>query len=237
MRHSFSTAGLVSSLAIAGLIAAACGGTGAPASPGSSVVVVVPSVAVPSVAIPSVSIPPVPSGLPTSLPSGLPSVAIPSFNADPELEARLPNDVAGVTLRKASFKGGDVPAEATELRALLTTLGRSIEDVGLANASSPQDAPKQVSITAVRIAGADAARFKEEFVKTAVAEDEFGADVAETTIGGKSVTTVTEKPDPNEPSPDPEDVDIEYAYFTGDTAFIVETDDPAVREEAFSKLP
>lgn len=211
-------------LSSAALMAGACGGT-APASGGA--------VSAGATAAP-VTAPPVAASV---APGGvLPSFAIPSFVGDAELAALIPTEIAGTPIETTSISGpefaafaGDDPEGQAELNAFLSGLNRSINDVSVAGASaSIGDDSTSLSISAIRVRGADTgallagiSQFEQSELDTPVTE--------QTTIGGKPVTVVSDGSDPESSR--------SYLYGRGDVVFQVETDDQAVLEETFSKLP
>ena len=189
----------------------------------------------PAAASPTATASPSPS--PTQSPSPAagatsPGIALPSFNADPQLAAQLPSEVRGTQLQKVSFAGAQFltgnDENSREFRDTLTRLGKSPADVTVAAAADPASALK-VQIVAFKVAGADANRVLQELLASARRESTAGVDVAQTTIGGKSVTTMLDK--------DETDEGLAYLYPKGDTVFFVQSPDRALAEEAVSKLP
>jgi hypothetical protein len=211
--------------------------------------IAIPSIAIPSVAIPSVSIPSIalPSGLPTAIPSfaipslaipsgsfDIPSFEIPSFSfpsEDKDLEARLPNQINGVTLIKYSFKGGDFiesgGASSKDLIDLLTALGKTPNDMSVAFAGDPNGA-LNVQIGAFKVAGADSNALLAAFV-TATKQQSPNDVVTQGNVGGKNVTQITDPADTESGSV--------YIYSNGDVLFYVASPDATLAGTALQALP
>ena len=197
--------------ALPALLLAACA-AGAPASPSAS---------------PAAATTP-PAATSPSSPAGSPG-AIPSFNADPALEAQLPNQIDGKTLQKLSFRGdtfAQVGGEDNELTALLQRLGTSAQNLSLAVAVDPTGGVS-AQLFAIRLAGTDANRVIQELINAAKSNNA-NVGVQQSTVGGKSVTTVT----------DPTDEDgVVYVYARGDVVFGTQTTDPATADKILRALP
>ena len=156
-RHLFAPLAASAALAV---FVAACGGsaTAAPSAAGPSAAVsVAPSVA-PSAATapspsPEVSAAPAESTAPVAS-DALPSFAIPSFNADKDLEAVLPSTFDGATLQKFSFKGAEFLDQdpTSDFNKAVTALGLNATNVSVAVAA---DAAGKLDIqfVAIRFAG------------------------------------------------------------------------------------
>jgi hypothetical protein len=215
----------------------------------------VPSVVVPSIALPSASAPPVsqPSGsvppvppasvalpsdsfaLPSdsfALPSG--SFALPSFSfpsEDKELENRLPNTINGVTLTKYSFKGstflGSGASNSKDLIDLLTSLGKTPDDMSVAFAADPTG-DLDLQVGAFKVAGADSNALLAAFVaasKSTTPTDQ----VTQTNVGGKNVTQIVDPADTT--------TGAIYVYANGDVLYYVLSPDPALAGAAIQALP
>ena len=153
--------------AVAGAALAACG-------PGAT------STAQPTTAATTVAaatIPPLPS-----LGPGF-SFVIPSFEPDLELEALLPDAIAGQPLRKSSMLGprmiGSGPS-GDDLRAVLEQFDKTPDDLSVAFGSAAN-----VSISAYRIKGLDAGKSYLAFL--ALVDLEAVPAVTDVTISGKAV--------------------------------------------------
>jgi hypothetical protein len=163
------------------------------------------------------------------------SVAVPTFHGDVELESVIPKDVGGMTLEVQSvtaeqfFTEGTAPEDIEEFNAFLGRLGRAITDVSIAfGSATSEDFEDNISITAIRVAGADTATLLREIL--AFSEADATDEVTGTaTVGGKSVTTFG--------TPDAEAQDLDYFYGVGDVVFQVSGSSMALIEEAVSKLP
>lgn len=197
----------------AAFAAAACGSSSSP-SPSPS-------------PIPTATVAPSPSGSAANpFGSGLPSIAIPSLNGAPDLAATLPDQLGGETLQKISFGGSDMSAAgdaAQPFAAVLGQLGKSPSDVSLAVAFS---ATSGASVGAFRINGLDAGTFLNlyEQQSTNTTPD---ITFSQVSLGGKQVVKASSASDGS----------TQYIYVTGDTLYFVQSDDPTILQEAFSKLP
>jgi hypothetical protein len=245
-----------SALAAAGIIVTACS-SGA-ASPAVSLPplgsLTVPSIAIPSIAIPSVALP---SNLPSiaipsvALPSNLPSIAIPSIalpsgsfdipsfdipsfsfpSEDKDLEARLPNEINGVTLVKYSFKGATFLESGADnqqdLVDFLSALGKSPNDLSVAFAGDA-NGDLDLQLGAFRVAGADSNALLSAFV--AATQKESPQDtVTQGNVGGKNVTQIVD--------PDDTESGTIYIYANGDTLFYVSSPDASLAAAGLTALP
>jgi hypothetical protein len=170
---------------------------------------------------------------PGTLAPGAP--VVPTFHGDVQLESVIPKDVGGITLEVQSvtaaqfFTEGTAPEDIEEFNAFLGRLGRAITDVSIAFGSgNSEDFEDNISITAIRVAGADTATLLREILafSQADATDEVTGTA---TVGGKNVTTFG--------PPDAEPQDLDYFYGVGDVVFQVSGSSTALIDEAVSKLP
>jgi hypothetical protein len=209
----------------AALALAACsGGPAAPAS-GLPTVPPVPSVEVPSVELPSIEIPSI--GLPTTPPD---------VNPDAALEDLYPDDIAGNALDPVSGSGEGVydvfsNTDTAEFDQFLTDLGASIDQVSAALSFNIWPGPTEgdftgLTIGAIRVQGVAGTDTLVAFTEL-VRNDVENAEIGTTTMGGKSVTSVSNPDDPEQNL---------YLYSTGDVVFMV-GGTPAHVEETFTKLP
>jgi hypothetical protein len=158
------------------------------------------------------------------------SLAFPSFNADPSLEAQLPNQINGKTIQKISFRGQDFlqagGATDPELAQLFQRLGTSAENLSVAigfDASGSMDA----GVLAIRVAGTDANRVIQELGNAAKSQNAATA-ITQQTIAGKNVTTIAEPDDPS---------GALHLYARGDVVFGVTGSDAATAQQLLSQLP
>lgn len=158
------------------------------------------------------------------------SLGIPQFNADPALEAQIPNQINGVTLQKLSFRGQDfVTAGAAtdpELAQLFQRLGTSPQNLSIAIGFDASGS-MQTGVLAIRVAGSDANRVIQE-LGNAARQQNAAASVSQRTVGAKSVTTITE--------PDDSSGAI-HLYARGDTVFGVTGGDAAATDQILGQLP
>jgi len=154
-----------------------------------------------------------------ALPTGL---VIPSFNADVDLEAQLPNDFCGQKTNKASFSGSEFLASDATFAALVQELGRSPADVSVASASVTGPDCVGINLFALRIKGADTSKFEQLFLAVQAKD---GTPTTKTNVSGKDVWTYTDASGTN------------YLYFKGDIAFGVTADTPADAAKGITVMP
>ncbi len=248
----------VSALATAMLIAA-CGGSATPtpvptlsptvaAATPAPVITAAPETPAPATTAPSApaeTIPPATGGLPTlpveSLPP-IPSYSLPpipsfSFTPDTALEAMFPKTIQGQPVKVQSLHASDIadslgqnPEQKALTEAFLASLGKTINDVTIAIGQvSLESGPE--TITATRVAGADASALLQGAIQLTVQEQTNSSDYATATVnvGGKNVTTMTNTKDST--------ANVEYFYSYGDTVFEVSTSDPAIAATLLGSLP
>jgi hypothetical protein len=153
------------------------------------------------------------------LPSGL---VIPSFNADVDLEAKLPSDFCGQKTTKASFSGSEFLASDATFSALVQELGRSPADVSVAGASVPGPDCVGINLFALRIKGADTSKFEQLFLAVQAKNSK---PTTKTNVGGKDVWTYTD------------DSGVNYLYFKDDIAFGVTADTAADAAKGVAVMP
>jgi len=174
---------------------------------------------------------PSPTPTPVPTPSAAASGALPSFNLPSnakELEALLPDTLGGAKLTKASMKGSDFVNSSSsnpELKAWLDSLGKSLDDVSAAFGFVASGTSGSF-IFAFRVQGVDHSKLMDEFIKTS---NTSGTAMTFTSanVGGKNVQKATDTS---------QNATI-YLYGTADLLFLVETNDPAIAQEAISHLP
>jgi len=174
---------------------------------------------------------PTPTAVPTPSPGTSASGALPSFNLPSnakELEALLPDTLGGAKVTKASMKGSDFVNSSSsnaELKAWLDSVGKSLNDVSAAFGFVASGTSGS-AVFAFRVQGVDNSKLIDEFKKTS---DTSGTAMTWTSanVGGKNVQQATDTS---------QNVKI-YLYGSADLMFIVETNDPAIAQEALSHLP
>ena len=168
-----------------------------------------------------------PSAAPTD-DGALPSVDLPSFNADKELEERLPDEIGGATLTKFSFAGEDMLSggDNPEFEAMLEELGASSSDFSVAIAAG-QVGTDTVSIGALRVGGIQGDQALDAFIAAGQAGGE-DVDIGEATVGGRSVVTLLD----NESS----QLGLTYLYASGDVIFFVQSPNEALAAEVIGSL-
>lgn len=200
------------------LLVVGCGGGGSSAtSPSASPVA-------------SVSVGPVDTPAPTAsdlLPSGAPSgLALP--HDDPDLEARLPDEVDGTQLLKLSVgpvsSAGNVGAEP--VRALAREIGDGSGNFGLAFANDATRDPAW-NIFALRIPGADATELLDRYTGLTVA-DTPGSETDAVTLAGRGVVRITAPGNP---------IGDVWIYTLDDTLFGVQAGSQADAERLLALLP
>jgi hypothetical protein len=198
----------VPALLLGAAVLAACGGTarGTPALAPSSVAPNEP----PDTSAPSFDFPDM-------------SFALPSFQANPELEAMFPDSIAGqpvtvVSMTGTSFMSG---ASGTQLAPVLQQLDATAAELSVAFGGTAQ-----VTIIAFQIEGVSAEEFFTAYTSTAQGAQ--GASITDASYGGKAVKRVV-----------PIGADVVYLYLHGSVTWTVggATPTDALLNETFSKLP
>jgi hypothetical protein len=220
-RHLFTP---LAASAVLAIIVAACGGSATPA----------PSAAAPSVAAsvaPSVEASPSPEASVAAAASvgadasgALPSIALPSLNADKDLEALLPTTFGGVTLQKFSMKGAQFLGQSSnaELSKALSSLGLTAADVSVAFAADPTG-KMEVTFVAIRFAGADSGKLLQVFQAASQTQ---GSIVTSVNVGGKDVIKTQDKSG-----------SLSYFYVKNDTVLGVSAKTDAAAGPALQVLP
>lgn len=155
----------------------------------------------------------------------------------PELEARLPDVVAGRSLARWSVRGEDYflivaglgPSDLGRVKADLAQSGLTIEDVAMATARRADTEDPPYLLIALQARGMAAETIPDS---TLIDHPEAGAFRLEV-VGGKSVRRGTVSM--IEQSEDAQG--IPYLYDNGDIRYIVITDDPDWAADALSQLP
>ncbi|HEY6058873.1 MAG TPA: hypothetical protein VIV06_12640 [Candidatus Limnocylindrales bacterium] len=238
MQRSIRTVGPVAGLALIALLATACGSSATPSpsaaasSAPSAAATAAPATAAPTqapTATPEPSAAATPTAAATTAASTEPSLDLGSFGAllhgAPDLEAALPDQVAGQQLQKVSFTassaalgGANQSQEFQQIQDALGGLGKSLSDLTFAIASSDS-----LTIGAYRIAGVDANTVWNAF--TTAMQQGTKADVSDANLGGKSVKKVVTEDSTT------------YLYPHGDTLFFVTSDSNDLLNAAMASLP
>lgn len=229
-------------------VAAACGGS---TTPTTAPVVSLPPVNIPSVnvptlppiTIPSVNVPSLP---PISIPSGLssfeipsfaiPSFAIPSFNAnaDPDLAAKFPTTIAGSPVTNVqTFRFIDLligfgqQAQAQQFQQTMQAAGVDANSITFGTADITVNS-SSANLEAIRAAGVPGNQFLSIIpaLGQALNPEDQSPTVAQTSIGGKNVTTFTDA-----------DGNVTYFYPSGDIIWSTDASDPADVATILSALP
>ena len=177
-----------------------------------------------------------PSASPPSSAAGLEAGAgstdpNPSLVGNPELEATLPEEAAGIIFfQRSSMSGPDfIDAEVDEqFLSFLEELGADIEDVSVAFAfGANADVTNTAYLFAFQVAGADAQELIDAFKAGAPADADPLEWTAET-IAGKAV----EVAEPTEEFPTPVAL-----YAVGDVLYVVNATEEAAFEAILAALP
>jgi hypothetical protein len=159
---------------------------------------------------------------------------LPDFNADPALEAQLPNEIRGTTLTKFSFRAADVldegavDEETQRFLETITGMGASLDDVSLAFAAD-MSGGLNVQLIAFKVAGANANQLLAAIVAEAETDAGPGDQIGEASLGGKTVTTLL---DASSSTDGPA-----YLYASGDTVYLAQSPDDALAGEVLAALP
>jgi hypothetical protein len=200
-RQTFPRAAAV--VAAAALAVAACGGTTATLAPTAPPATVAPATPAPTSILPGFSV-------------DLPSV-------DKELEALLPDDVAGEPFSKASVSGDTLVQNGSgseDFQKVLVALGKTPSDLTAALGGN-----SKAFVIAFKIKGVPASQFFDQFVQ--LANQGSASQVTDVTFGGKQVKKFTDDAGTTT-----------YLYLVGDTIVTVSpiVPDDAVLNEIFQKL-
>jgi len=149
-----------------------------------------------------------------------------SYHSAPDLEKLLPTSLGGYALERASQLGTDLLDPGRAFTDMLANLGRSLSDFALASASA-RGLKAEIGIW--RIAGANDKDLVSEFIKAIQGSSNTPLVVGEMTVGGHPVTRIGEA---GQLTKGPI-----YVYLKDGLLIFVETTDPALAEEALSKLP
>ncbi len=220
-RHLFAP---LAALAMLAVVTAACSGsaTAAPSAAAPSVAAAVapsvaPSPSAETSAAPAGSTAPAASG-------GLPSFAIPSFNADKDLEALLPTTFNGATLQKLSMKGEQFLGQSSnaDFTKALTALGLTTADVSVAFAADPTG-KMDVTFAAIRFKGAESGKLLQVFQAASVAP---GSVITSVNLGGKDVIKTKDSSG-----------SISYFYVRSDVLLGVTAKDDGTAAKGLAVLP
>jgi hypothetical protein len=201
--HLNRTVASVAALSVA-VVIAACGGSGSSTSPSPS-----PSMAA----------------------SGMPSAGVSAGTAR-DLEALIPDAIAGITLEKFSMQGNEFVnsgGATEETQDFLEGLGVSTDDVAVAAGYglSP-DTGDGVAVFVFRAEGAGTDRLLSVFKEATDSSREEPLAWEAADVGGKRVERAT----------DPEQGDqVVYLYATGDTLFFLAATQEDHASEALAALP
>jgi hypothetical protein len=156
------------------------------------------------------------------------AVAATLRHADPELEALLPTSLGGVALTVESQAGPELSTNSAPFDAFLNGLGKTRADFTLASAYAPGGGLK-AEVGAWRVKGADTALLVPSFEDVMQASSATPLTIAGETIAGRAVTRIG---DPGQLTRGPL-----YVVVRGEALLFVQTPEPALAEEAMTKLP
>jgi hypothetical protein len=159
---------------------------------------------------------------------GVVAVAATLRHADPELEALLPSSLGGVALTVESQAGPELSTNSAPFDAFLAGLGKTRADFTLASAYAPGGGLK-AEVGAWRVKGADTALLLPSFEHVVQASSATPLTIADETIAGRAITRIG---DPGQLTRGPL-----YVVVRGDALLFVQTPEPALAEEAMTKLP
>jgi hypothetical protein len=214
----------LAALAVLSIMVAACGGS-ATAAPSAAAPSVAASVA-PSVApspSPEASASPAASAV-ADASGALPSIALPSFNADKDLEALLPSTFGGATLQKFSMKGAQFLGSNPDptFNQAIAALGLTAADVSVAIAADPTGT-MDISFAAIRFAGADSGKLLQVFQAASQATGDL---VGSVNVGGRDVIKTKDSSGT-----------FSYFYVKNDTVLGVTAKSDAAAAPALQVLP
>jgi hypothetical protein len=220
-RHLFTP---LAALAVLSIMVAACGGS-ATAAPSAAAPSAAPSVAPSVEPSPSPEASASPAASVAADASGaLPSIALPSLNADKNLEALLPTTFGGATLQKFSMKGAQFLGQSSnsDLDKAVTSLGLTTADVSVAIAADPTG-KMDISFAAIRFGGADSGKLLQVFTAASQASGDL---VGSVNVGGKDVIKTKDSSG-----------SFSYFYVKNDTVLGVTAKTDAAAAPALQVLP
>ena len=162
------------------------------------------------------------------------SPGLPDFNADPALEAQLPDEIRGTILTKFSFRAADVldegavDEETQRFLETITGMGASLDDVSLAFAAD-MSGGLNVQLIAFKVAGANANQLLAAIVAEAETDAGPGDQIGQASLGGKTVTTLLDASSSTEGPA--------YLYASGDTVYLAQSPDEVLAGEVLAALP
>jgi hypothetical protein len=148
-------------------------------------------------------------------------------HADPNLEALLPETLAGARLTRESQAGSELATQSAAFDAFLASLGKSRADFALASAYSQGGLEAEVG--AWRVLGADPSKLLPGLEAAVQASSTTPLTIAAETLAGRRVTRIG---DPGQLTQGPL-----YVLVRGDALLFVQTPEPALAAEAIAKLP
>jgi len=149
-------------------------------------------------------------------------------SAAPELEAKLPTEIAGTPLTIQSTSADEVFGTDPNSRALtarIRAMGAQTSDLQVAQAFDDSNSV-DLSIVAFRLPGKDGTKLRDAIVDTWLSANVAGVTKSEVTLGGKKLTKIDYG----------DDGTIEYVYSGPDYVVVIDTSDPAVATEVATKL-
>jgi hypothetical protein len=156
---------------------------------------------------------------------------LPSLVGDPDLEATLPEEAAGITFfQTVSMSGPDfVDAEIEpQFLAFLEELGADVDDVSVAFAlGANADGTNTATVFAFRVQGADADELVAAF-QAGAPDDGDPLEWRDQTVGGKPAQVA----EPTEAFPTPVAL-----YATGNTLYVVTSTSAEAFEQILEQLP
>jgi hypothetical protein len=146
----------------------------------------------------------------------------------PDLEAKLPTDVAGTPLTRESASADTVFGTDPNGRALaarIRSLGATLADLQLAQACD-ETHQLDLSIAAFRLPGKDVTKLRETIVETWLSANAAGVKQTQVTLGGKKLIKIDYG----------DGGALDYVYTGSDYVTVIDTTDPDVATEAASKI-
>jgi hypothetical protein len=140
-----------------------------------------------------------------------PDPTMPPMDGDPELEALFPPAIGGESLVVQSMSGADFlsdPEDIAEVNAALASHGKTLDDVSFAIAILPTG-----SLTAIRVAGADASAFADAILTGTQGTE---VEMVPAQVAGKDVLHLP--------------AISAYAYPAGDVLWVGRFEEPALSE-------
>ncbi len=202
---------VISFLAAAALVVAACSGGGTPTQSGATPGQTASATQAGTTTEPSPAATSTLASTPTNAPTVAATTSAPTTAPTPsgpvDVEALVPTQVGGITLTPETIAADDFLGAYEDFEHVLGDLGKSAEDLTIVQAQG-SNAGEVMIVQAFRVAGADAAALMDGFLEFSKVTDDVASPI---TIGGKELIV--------QGHPDTQPQYKSYYYGYGDVVF------------------